>query len=254
MGNPYVPVSQLLSLADDPEIRRTRKNLRILLGVLLVLTVLGTISSITGNGIVNNSKYSSRGTEIAQSIISVLFLSFGYLAAQRYSKIGLRVFAWLNIIELVIMGIVLAILVICGLVVVRAASSAANGEQKGILVLSIVVVVVIIAVIIGLILQGAAVLGVLGAIASIVSNDVQYGSKYSIRQTGIGQSLISLLLYSFGYLVAYRYSQTGLRVFAWINIFALASAGIGLVVRMIFGFLVLTTPTSTDHGQLILAS
>ncbi|CAF3379955.1 unnamed protein product [Rotaria socialis] len=153
MGNPYVPVSQLLSLADDPEIRRTRKNLRILLGVLLVLTVLGTISSITGNGIVNNSKYSSRGTEIAQSIISVLFLSFGYLAAQRYSKIGLRVFAWLNIIELVIMGIVLAILVICGLVVVRAASSAANGEQKGILVLSIVVVVVIIAVIIGLILQ-----------------------------------------------------------------------------------------------------
>ncbi|CAF3522470.1 unnamed protein product [Rotaria socialis] len=101
---------------------------------------------------------------------------------------------------------------------------------------------------------GAAVLGVLGAIASIASNDVQYGSKYSIRQTGIGQSLISLLLYSFGYLVAYRYSQTGLRVFAWINIFALASAGIGLVVRMIFGFLVLTTPTSTDHGQLILAS
>ncbi|CAF4334185.1 unnamed protein product, partial [Rotaria magnacalcarata] len=91
MGSPYMPVSQLLSLTDDPEIRRTRKNLRILLGVLLVLAVLGTISSIAGVGITNNSKYSSRGAEISQSIISVVFLSFGYLVVHRYSNIGLRV-------------------------------------------------------------------------------------------------------------------------------------------------------------------
>ncbi|CAF1625952.1 unnamed protein product [Rotaria magnacalcarata] len=154
MGSPYMPVSQLLSLTDDPEIRRTRKNLRILLGVLLVLAVLGTISSIAGVGITNNSKYSSRGAEISQSIISVVFLSFGYLVVHRYSNIGLRVFAWLNIIDLVIVGIALAILVICGLVVVSTTSSVVDAEQKGILVgLSMVVIIAIILIIAGFILQ-----------------------------------------------------------------------------------------------------
>ncbi|CAF2025392.1 unnamed protein product [Rotaria magnacalcarata] len=79
------------------------------------------------------------------------------------------------------------------------------------------------------------------------------GSKYSGRQAGIGQSLASLLLYSFAYLVTYRYSSTGLRAFAWISIFGLVSTGIGLVVLMIFDFLTLTASTANANGQLILA-
>ncbi|CAM4936784.1 unnamed protein product [Rotaria socialis] len=91
IDSPYMPASQPLSLTDDPEIRRTRKILLILLSGILVLAVLGTIGSITGNGATNNSEYSSRGVQIGRSLISVVFLSFGYLVAHRYSKIGLLV-------------------------------------------------------------------------------------------------------------------------------------------------------------------
>ncbi|CAF4531728.1 unnamed protein product, partial [Rotaria socialis] len=91
IDSPYMPASQPLSLTDDPEIRRTRKILLILLSGILVLAVLGTIGSITGNGVTNNSEYSSRGVQIGRSLISVVFLSFGYLVAHRYSKIGLLV-------------------------------------------------------------------------------------------------------------------------------------------------------------------
>jgi hypothetical protein len=36
MATSYTSVPQLRSLADDPEIRRTRKNLLIILGILIV--------------------------------------------------------------------------------------------------------------------------------------------------------------------------------------------------------------------------
>ncbi|CAM4965179.1 unnamed protein product [Rotaria socialis] len=86
-----LPVSKPFSLTEDPEIKRARKILGIILGVLIVLTVLSTIGSIAGNGVANNSEYSSRGVEIGQSLISVVFFSFGYFVVHRYSKIGLLV-------------------------------------------------------------------------------------------------------------------------------------------------------------------
>ncbi|CAF3127706.1 unnamed protein product [Rotaria socialis] len=149
IDSPYMPASQPLSLTDDPEIRRTRKILLILLSGILVLAVLGTIGSITGNGVTNNSEYSSRGVQIGRSLISVVFLSFGYLVAHRYSKIGLLVFAWLNIIGLVIDGIIVVLLFVAGLTSLTNASSVNNSQTNGMLVggstAFFVVIVIIIA-------------------------------------------------------------------------------------------------------------
>ncbi|CAF3230728.1 unnamed protein product [Rotaria socialis] len=149
IDSPYMPASQPLSLTDDPEIRRTRKILLILLSGILVLAVLGTIGSITGNGATNNSEYSSRGVQIGRSLISVVFLSFGYLVAHRYSKIGLLVFAWLNIIGLVIDGIIVVLLFVAGLTSLTNASSVNNSQTNGMLVggstAFFVVIVIIIA-------------------------------------------------------------------------------------------------------------
>ncbi|CAF3632865.1 unnamed protein product [Rotaria socialis] len=149
IDSPYMPASQPLSLTDDPEIRRTRKILLILLSGILVLAVLGTIGSITGNGVTNNSEYSSRGVQIGRSLISVVFLSFGYLVAHRYSKIGLLVFACLNIIGLVIDGILVVLLFVAGLTSLANASSLNNSQTNGMLVggstAFFVVIVIIIA-------------------------------------------------------------------------------------------------------------
>ncbi|CAM4987701.1 unnamed protein product [Rotaria socialis] len=91
IDSPCMPASQPLSLTDDPEIRRTLKILLILLSGILVLAVLATVGSVAGNGVTNNSEYSSRGVEISRSLIPVVFLSFVYLVAHRYSKIALLV-------------------------------------------------------------------------------------------------------------------------------------------------------------------
>ncbi|CAF3127688.1 unnamed protein product [Rotaria socialis] len=129
-----LPVSKPFSLTEDPEIKRARKILGIILGVLIVLTVLSTIGSIAGNGVANNSEYSSRGVEIGQSLISVVFFSFGYFVVHRYSKIGLLVFAWLNIIGLVIDGILVVLLFVAGLTSVTNGSSVNNSQTNGMLV------------------------------------------------------------------------------------------------------------------------
>ncbi|CAF4910036.1 unnamed protein product [Rotaria socialis] len=80
-----LPVSKPFSLTEVSEIKRARKILRIILGVLIYNWF------DAGNGVANNSEYSSRGVQIGRSLISVVFLSFGYFVAHRYSKIRLRV-------------------------------------------------------------------------------------------------------------------------------------------------------------------
>ncbi|CAF1625958.1 unnamed protein product [Rotaria magnacalcarata] len=154
IDSPYTLASQRLSITDDPEIRRTRRILLITFGVLLVLAALGTVSSIAGNRITNNSKYSSDGVEIGRSLISVVFFSFGYLVAHRYSKIGLLVFAWLSIIGLVIGGIVVVQLLIVGLTFSTNARSINNSQTNGMLVgASTVFFVVIVIFVVASIIQ-----------------------------------------------------------------------------------------------------
>ncbi|CAM4936780.1 unnamed protein product [Rotaria socialis] len=131
IDSPCMPASQPLSLTDDPEIRRTLKILLILLSGILVLAVLATVGSVAGNGVTNNSEYSSRGVEISRSLIPVVFLSFVYLVAHRYSKIALLVFVWLNIIGLVIAGIILVLLFVVGLTSLTNGSSVNNSQTNG---------------------------------------------------------------------------------------------------------------------------
>ncbi|CAF3667639.1 unnamed protein product, partial [Rotaria socialis] len=102
-----------------------------------VLTVLSTIGSIAGNGVANNSEYSSRGVEIGQSLISVVFFSFGYFVVHRYSQgenLFQEEFAWLNIIGLVIDGILVVLLFVAGLTSVTNGSSVNNSQTNGMLV------------------------------------------------------------------------------------------------------------------------
>ncbi|CAM2726260.1 unnamed protein product [Rotaria socialis] len=112
--SPYMPVSQPLSLNEDPEIRRTRKVLLIIVGVCLGLAVLGVVSSIVG------------------SEAPIIFLSFGCLVAYRYSPTGLKVFAWLNVVGLVILGIGVIVCIFFGFVSLTVVASAANDRGQGI--------------------------------------------------------------------------------------------------------------------------
>ncbi|CAF1525081.1 unnamed protein product, partial [Rotaria magnacalcarata] len=91
MDSSHKPLSQPLLLTEDPEIRRTRKVLLITIGVVLGLSVLGTITTIAANGILYFSKHPLLGPAIVQSPISLILFIFGCLVIYRYSPIGLRV-------------------------------------------------------------------------------------------------------------------------------------------------------------------
>ncbi|CAF4960966.1 unnamed protein product, partial [Rotaria sp. Silwood1] len=82
-------------------------------------SVIGTISAISGNGMSNSMQETRRGAQIGQSLISLLFYGFGIFVAYRYYETGLRVFAWLGIISMVLFGIGIVIV----LIVLLAASS-----------------------------------------------------------------------------------------------------------------------------------
>ncbi|CAF3229750.1 unnamed protein product [Rotaria socialis] len=65
--------------------------------------------------------------------------------------------------------------------------------------------------------------------------------------TRLSSSVVSVIFYSFGILVAYRYSTTGLRVFAWLSIVLTILAGFGI---SIFLFLVKAiSASSSDTGN-----
>ncbi|CAF4086602.1 unnamed protein product, partial [Rotaria magnacalcarata] len=130
---PYIPASQPFPLNEDPEIQPARKILLIIVGVCLGLTVIGAFSSIAGSGAPSNTQHSIRGAQIGQSLISVVFLSFGYLVACRYSQTGLQVFAWLNIVGLVILSIGLIILIFFGFISLTVLTSTSKNQGQGIL-------------------------------------------------------------------------------------------------------------------------
>ncbi|CAF3127617.1 unnamed protein product [Rotaria socialis] len=157
MASPYKSVSQPLSLAEDFEIRRTRKILLIMLGVCLGLAVIGAagaIGAIAGHYITNSTEYTTYRASIVQSFSSIVFFGFGYLVTHRYSRIGLQVFAWISIIELVIVGIALVLLVVFSLVFLTITNSTHNYNSWDIMVpLSIFVYIMIVFVIAACILR-----------------------------------------------------------------------------------------------------
>ncbi|CAF3859075.1 unnamed protein product [Rotaria magnacalcarata] len=134
MASPYTSISHTVALTEDREIRRTRKIVLIIVGVCLVVAVLGTINAIAGNEFVNHSKYNSPDAYIGQSLISVVFLSFGYLVAYRYSQRRLQMFDWLKITALIIVGVGLALLFFFRSASLDTASSLNDGQGQAILV------------------------------------------------------------------------------------------------------------------------
>ncbi|CAF1426482.1 unnamed protein product [Rotaria sordida] len=109
--SPTLPVSKQLLLATDPEIRRTRKILAVIYGICLAVSVFGLIDTIFSRTIeyclIPNGYYE----EIGEYVITILFAAIGLFVTFQYSEIGLRVIAWISIIESVGIGIAILFLI-----------------------------------------------------------------------------------------------------------------------------------------------
>ncbi|CAF0997331.1 unnamed protein product [Rotaria sordida] len=134
INTPYIPVSRPLLLNEDPEIRRTRKILIIILGVCLALSVVGMINAVSGSEVRHGMQDGRRGVEMGQSVIAILFYSFGIFVAHRYYQTGLRVFAWLGIIELVIFSIIIIVIICFAITATAAANITDDDMNKSILI------------------------------------------------------------------------------------------------------------------------
>ncbi|CAF1222460.1 unnamed protein product [Rotaria sordida] len=110
------PVFIKFSLIEDPQVQRTRRILSIILGTCICLSVLRMISVIFGNGSNACLIKTEFVAEIVQFLSSILAYSFGLFVTRRYYETGLRIFAWLIILELVIIGIgiIIVVLIILG--------------------------------------------------------------------------------------------------------------------------------------------
>ncbi|CAM2726257.1 unnamed protein product [Rotaria socialis] len=137
-----------MPLTEDPEIRRTRKIVLIIVGVCLTVAVLGIINAIAGNEFVNHSKYNSPDAHIGQLLISIVLLSFGYFVVYQYSQRRLQEFDWLKINPLNIVGVGLALLVFFSSVSLATASSLDDGQSQTILVASAITVFFVILILI----------------------------------------------------------------------------------------------------------
>ncbi|CAF1326912.1 unnamed protein product [Rotaria sordida] len=104
-------VSKQLLLVTDPKIRQLRKILAVIYGICLVVCVFGLINATFSRTIeyclIPNGYYE----EIAEYIIAILFYAIGLFVTFRYSETGLRVIAWISIIELVGIGIAILLLI-----------------------------------------------------------------------------------------------------------------------------------------------
>ncbi|CAF1605411.1 unnamed protein product [Rotaria sordida] len=106
---PNIAVPIKLALLKDHQIQRTRRTFSVILGVLIGLGVFATIVSFYGS---NNDiclLTPRRVPKTIEYLMSIIFCIFGFHVAHRYSTIGLRVFAWLIIFELVIDGIMIIV-------------------------------------------------------------------------------------------------------------------------------------------------
>ncbi|CAF4083275.1 unnamed protein product, partial [Rotaria sordida] len=105
------------------EIRRIRKYLLLIYGIGLVLCIYGLIYSIFSNKIMYCSITNGRLEEIGEFIVAILFFALGLYSASRYSETGLRVMAWLGIIDLIGSVVAIFILVIFSLMNSKSKSS-----------------------------------------------------------------------------------------------------------------------------------
>ncbi|CAF3796693.1 unnamed protein product [Rotaria sp. Silwood1] len=88
----------------------------------------------------------------------------------------------------------------------------------------------------------------IGLINSIFGYSSRTGTNETNLGVQLGQSIISIAFYIFGIIVAYRYSQIGLRVFAWLGIVSLIGLGIIVVVLLLFSILAVTAGSVANDG------
>ncbi|CAF1181636.1 unnamed protein product [Rotaria sordida] len=120
---PNSSLSKQQLITTDLEIRRIRKYLLLIYGIGLVLCIYGLIYSIFSNKIMYCSITNGRLEEIGEFIVAILFFALGLYSASRYSETGLRVMAWLGIIDLIGSVVAIFILVIFSLMNSKSKSS-----------------------------------------------------------------------------------------------------------------------------------
>ncbi|CAF2705403.1 unnamed protein product [Rotaria sp. Silwood2] len=108
---PNWSLSKQTLLNADLEVRRTRKTLVVIGGVCLVLFVCGLIDAIFTSTIRYCLIPNTRLEEIGEFLIEIFLYALTLFCAYRYSETGLRVFAWLGVIELICLGFVILILI-----------------------------------------------------------------------------------------------------------------------------------------------
>ncbi|CAF3824594.1 unnamed protein product [Rotaria sp. Silwood1] len=110
--------------------------------IFKVFSVLGTITAISGTAVPDRTQEAQRGAQIGQSITSVLLYGLGLWVAYRYNETGLRIFAWIGIIAMVVFSIVI-IIVIALIIRILVSSQPDHKNLKVALSISIVVVVIV---------------------------------------------------------------------------------------------------------------
>ncbi|CAF3318422.1 unnamed protein product [Rotaria socialis] len=95
-------------LADQLQLKRTRKILLIAVGAFWVLSLFNMISTGLELPRVPDSERKIKNLIVGQAVLSVVLNTFGLFAIFGYRRTGLLVFAWLNIVELIFISIVIA--------------------------------------------------------------------------------------------------------------------------------------------------
>ncbi|CAF1376226.1 unnamed protein product [Adineta ricciae] len=107
---PYMPLSKPLPFTDHPQIQRTRQIHFILNGILLILSVIDLVLGLTGVKFLNDQGMHVMAYYISQAIVWILLSIFGLLVAYKYNRTGLLIFAWVNVVLLVILGVLIIII------------------------------------------------------------------------------------------------------------------------------------------------
>ncbi|UJR11264.1 hypothetical protein I4U23_015446 [Adineta vaga] len=136
---PYMPLSKPFPLTDNLQIQRTRQIHLIFNGILFILSVIDLILGINGVKFLHDQGIYVIVYHIIQASAWILLNGFGLFVAYKYHRIGLIVFAWLNIILIVVLGIlIMTILSVVGWLFFSKKLHQNAGPSRFIAILSIV--------------------------------------------------------------------------------------------------------------------
>ncbi|CAF3711396.1 unnamed protein product [Rotaria socialis] len=123
IGAPNLHVD-LMSFNLVPEVKRTQRTLLCLISIVLGISIISFILIIYSLSI----KYRTNTYEPIIILCWILFFACGMLVTQRYYSMGLFVFAWLGIIN-IILTCILIVLVTVGIVMITSDSSKQTSEM-----------------------------------------------------------------------------------------------------------------------------